>query len=198
MTDNKPCAPAADRNKHAILQALRPLLSADERVFEFGSGTGQHACHIAAELPGIVWQPSDLASKLPGICQWIAESACSNILQPVELDLGRQRKPDFIASMCYSANTLHIVSWAMVEELFRCSASMLPTGGRLIAYGPYKVNRRHISHGNEVFDQQLRESGGSSGIRDIGELDELAGDYGFAQSVMTDMPANNKLLCWAK
>ncbi len=198
MTDIKPCAPSADRNKQVILQALLPLLSDNERIFEFGSGTGQHACHIASALQNIIWQPSELSDKLSGIRQWIADSGCSNILPPVELDLSLQCTSEFVPTMCYSANTLHIVGWKMVEELFRCSASMLSGDGKLIIYGPYKVGGQHTSDGNEAFDEQLRSSDPLSGIRDIAELDELACDVGFLKAEIIDMPANNKLLAWRK
>ena len=69
MNNDKPFAPSADRNKDAILNVLRVELSVDDRVLEYGSGTGQHACHFANMLPGISWQPSDRADKLPGIHQ---------------------------------------------------------------------------------------------------------------------------------
>ncbi len=198
MMDPKPCVPAADRNKQAILEALQPLLTSSDRVFEFGSGTGQHACHVAAALPDIVWQPSDLADKLPGIRQWVDESGCSNILPPIELDLASACIPEFRASVCYSANTLHIVSWTLVQEMFRCSASLLGDDGRLFSYGPFKFDGQHTSDGNQAFDQQLRASDPLSGIRDVVELDELASDHGFSSATVMAMPANNQLLCWTR
>ena len=64
MMLQKPYAPAAERNKQAILEVLQNELSANDVVFEYGSGTGQHLCHFAANLPEILWQPSDLEDKL--------------------------------------------------------------------------------------------------------------------------------------
>ena len=148
MHKNKPFAPSADRNKEAILDTLRVELGDDERVLEYGSGTGQHACHFAQMLPGICWQPSDRADKLPGIQQWISDSACSNILPPIELDLAQTDKPLPSVTACYSANTLHIVSLALVERLFTHAAEVLPESGKLFVYGPFRFEGEHISPGN--------------------------------------------------
>lgn len=196
MTPRKPFAPSAERNKQAILEALQQELSANDVVFEFGSGTGQHLCHFAAHLPDVLWQPSDLADKLPGIRQWIAESGRSNILPPLELDLSTTQKPAAEISVCYSANTLHIVSWPLVEQLFRHAAIMLGNGGKLLIYGPYTFNGEHVSDGNRQFDLQLRGEDPHSGIRDANDLDQLARQCGFAPARVIGMPANNHVLVW--
>ena len=46
---NLPYAQAAEQNKAAILQAIRPYLRG--KVLEIGSGTGQHAVYFASLLP---------------------------------------------------------------------------------------------------------------------------------------------------
>ncbi len=196
LTMQKPFAPAADRNKLAILEALQHELSANDVVFEFGSGTGQHLCHFATHLPNVLWQPTDLADKLPGIRQWIAESGCLNILPPLELDLNASQRPAADVSVCYSANTLHIVSWPLVKQLFRHTAMMLGDGGKLCIYGPFVFNGEHVSDGNRQFDQQLRRADPRSGIRDTNDLNQLAQLCGFAPARIIGMPANNHLLIW--
>ena len=198
MPQPKPFAPSAERNQQAILEALQQLLDEGDRIFEFGSGTGQHACHIAALMPSITWQPSELPTQLAGIEQWIGDSGCQNILQPIEVDLSAEQDISFNPTVCYSANTLHIVSWNLVLALFTKASTMLTTGEKLIIYGPYKVNGQHISEGNARFDEQLRQSNPTSGIRDIAELDQAAIENGFCHSVVVDMPTNNKILCWTK
>ncbi|MGI4850109.1 MAG: DUF938 domain-containing protein, partial [Janthinobacterium lividum] len=70
---SKPFSPSCARNSPAILEALRGLLQKGDRVLEIGSGTGQHAVHFAAALPGIVWQASDRRVNLDAIRAWLDE-----------------------------------------------------------------------------------------------------------------------------
>ncbi|MFK8081292.1 MAG: DUF938 domain-containing protein [Granulosicoccus sp.] len=196
MLNPKPCAPAAERNKQAILLRLQGILRPNDTVFEFGSGTGQHACHISSALPEVIWQPSDLEDKLAGIRQWIAESGCHNINQPLQLDLKKPVLPEFKASICFSANTLHIISWPLVEVLFEISSTMLGHSGKLCIYGPFSFDGRYTSDNNEQFDKQLRASDPDSGIRDVVALQDLAHSNGFSYATVFDMPANNHLLVW--
>ena len=57
--DEKPFAPACERNRDPILAVLRSHFSDRTRVLEIGSGTGQHAVHFAAAMPHLVWQTSE-------------------------------------------------------------------------------------------------------------------------------------------
>jgi SAM-dependent methyltransferase len=196
IIDGKPFAPSADRNKQAILAALTHELSSEHLVFEFGSGTGQHVSYFARHLTTVRWQPSDIADKLPGIRQWTEASGCDNILPPIELDLSSSTPelPDI--SACYSANTLHIVSWLLVERLFQHAATMLRKDGKLCVYGPFRFHGTHVSDGNQRFDQQLRAADADSGIREFADLDRLAQRQGFRPARIVPMPTNNHLLIW--
>ncbi|MFK7995081.1 MAG: DUF938 domain-containing protein [Granulosicoccus sp.] len=198
MVAPKPFAPAAERNKQAILSALQKVLRADDTVLEIGSGTGQHACHIAAAMPQLTWQPSDLEDNLAVIRQWVSESGCNNILPPVPIDLNESDQPAYKASVCFSANTLHIVRWTLVDNLFKLSAASLSHGGKLCVYGPFSFGGQHISDSNQQFDRQLRNSDPDSGIRDIEDLQQLALEYGFSDADVFTMPANNHLLVWTR
>ena len=195
---NKPYAPAADRNKDAILQALLEEVDGVQKILEIGSGSGQHLCHFAMQLPNIGWQPSDLADKLPGINAWIADSACANIESPIELNVETDEWPIVQADLCYTSNTLHIVSWSAVESLFRGCARVLPRAGKLVAYGPVREHGAHTSQSNAEFDQMLRTSDPLSGVRDIEKLDQLAAQYQFAAARKVKMPVNNYLMIWQR
>lgn len=193
---DKPFAPAAERNRHAILPLLKNALSPGELVLEFGSGTGQHVCHFAAHMPDVRWLPTDRAENLPGICQWIDESRCPNILSPQVLDLNRPSPAAKGVTSCYSANTLHIISWPLVEALFTTAATLLSKGGKLMVYGPVRIGGDYGTEGNQRFDQLLRSGDPSSGLRDTRDLDLLAQNQGFSAASIQVMPAGNHLLTW--
>ena len=50
----------------AIVQMLRDVAPATGRALEIASGTGQHIVQLAAALPGLSWQPSDIDPSAAG------------------------------------------------------------------------------------------------------------------------------------
>ncbi|HZF83103.1 MAG TPA: DUF938 domain-containing protein, partial [Burkholderiaceae bacterium] len=54
-----PTSPASERNKVPILAELLLRLPPTGRAMEVAAGTGQHAAHFAAALPGWQWQPTE-------------------------------------------------------------------------------------------------------------------------------------------
>src|SRR3546814_11198250 len=57
--DARLSAPAVQLNRAPILEVLNDILPRRGTVLEIGSGTGEHAAYMAAQLPAIVWQPSE-------------------------------------------------------------------------------------------------------------------------------------------
>lgn len=175
---------------------LRHELSANQKVLEIGSGTGQHACFFAAALPNIVWQPTELKQNIPAITRWVGEENLDNILDPIELDVDVRPWPIKQADVCYTCNTFHIVSLQSVHSIFKGCIAVLADGGKLCVYGPFSVDGQHTSTGNERFDQQLREADPASGVRDLSELNVMAQQLGFVACRHVQMPANNFLVVW--
>ncbi|HUF44802.1 MAG TPA: DUF938 domain-containing protein, partial [Aestuariivirgaceae bacterium] len=58
-TEPRHSAPAAERNKDAILAVLSRVLPPSGLVVEIASGTGQHVVHFADALPRLTWQPTE-------------------------------------------------------------------------------------------------------------------------------------------
>ena len=68
---------------------------------------------------------------------------------------------------------------------------MLPRGGVLFLYGPYRRFGSHTAPSNAAFDAQLRAQDPDWGVRDLEAVAELAGKAGFELAEIVDMPANN-------
>ena len=81
-------APATQRNREPLLTVLRTVLPAAGTVLEIASGTGQYACFLAANLPGITWVPTDRdAEGLASIRAWRADGGPPNLEAPRILDV---------------------------------------------------------------------------------------------------------------
>ena len=195
---SKPFSQACENNKAPILQVLKHAFSDVSQVLEVGSGTGQHAVYMAEHLPHLQWQPSDQAVYLRGVRLWCSEYAGSNLLAPVELDVTQAQWPEVKADGVFTANTLHIMSWAMVEAFFQGVGALLPEGGKLCLYGPFNYQGAYSSESNQAFDHFLRERDPLSGIRDFEAIAELAESAGLVLEADHEMPANNRLLEWRK
>ena len=194
---DKPFAPACERNKAPILEALRERFADRRQVLEIGSGTGQHAVHFAAALPHLQWKCSELAENLPGLRLWLYEVALPNLPPPQVLDV-TQPLPEGPWDAVFSANTLHIMGWSEVERLFDGLALRLPLHGLLTVYGPFNIGGRFTSDSNQRFDQQLRSADPRRGIRDLEAVDALAERAGLTLLDQRDMPAHNLCVCWQR
>jgi cyclopropane fatty-acyl-phospholipid synthase-like methyltransferase len=196
--DDKPFAPACERNRDPILSVLRAHFSDRMHVLEIGSGTGQHAVHFAAAMPSLVWQTSDRIENLPGIRAWLAEANLANTPPPIELDVATGRWPTARYDAIFSANTLHIMSWAEVEMLFAALPRITTTEAKLAIYGPFNYDGAFTSASNAAFDESLKQRAPEMGIRDMEAVDRLARDAGFAMIDDASMPANNRALVWQR
>lgn len=194
---DKPYSPACDRNKGAILDALRSHFADRRQVLEIGSGTGQHAVHFAAALPHLVWQSSDRAEYLPGIRQWLAETGLPNTPPPLALDVGGPW-PTVLYDAVFSSNTLHIMGWDEVQAFFAKLPGVLSADARLSIYGPFHYGGRPTSTSNADFDATLKADDPRRGIRDFEAVDALAREQGFRLVEDRAMPANNRCLSWQR
>jgi hypothetical protein len=192
-------APAAERNRQPILDVLRRVLPRSGVVLEVASGTGQHAAFFSEHLPLLQWQPTDATPEaLHSIESWVAEENRDNLLPPVELDVRWPRWPIVEADAMLCINMIHISPWETAEALFMGAQKLLAEGSPLITYGPYRLHGEHTAPSNEAFDQSLRSRNPRWGVRDIDNLNELAGRAGFALNERVDMPANNMTLVWTR
>ncbi|WP_293370454.1 DUF938 domain-containing protein [Nevskia sp.] len=194
---DKPFSPACERNREPILELLRGHFADRRRVLEIGSGTGQHAVHVAAALPHLVWQCADRAPYLPGIRLWLDEAALPNTPPPLTLDVNGAW-PTARFDAVFSANTLHIMSAAEVGTLFARLPEVLEDDAMLAIYGPFRYGGAHTSASNASFDASLRANDPASGIRDFETVNALAAGIGLRLIEDRTMPANNRGLVWRR
>jgi cyclopropane fatty-acyl-phospholipid synthase-like methyltransferase len=191
---------AAERNKQPIAEQLRQLLDPRSHVLEIASGTGQHVLHFAAHLPATTWQPTDRdASDLAQIDARLTASGLTNILPAMQLDvLQPWRIPrDFDAIVCI--NMIHISPWETTPALFAGAAQHLRAGlGLVVLYGPYREGGRHTAPSNEEFERWLQSKDPRYGVRNLEDVEVIAGAHGFARAHLARMPANNLLLAFRR
>jgi hypothetical protein len=199
---DKPFSAACARNRDPILEVLRAYFADRRRALEIGSGTGQHAVHFAAALPQLTWQASDCAENLPGIGAWLADAALPNTPPAVEFDVARHAVPVGVPRCDYdavfSANTLHIMSWSEVEDLFARLPALTCAGAILAIYGPFNFAGEFTSPSNAAFDRSLKFRAAHMGIRDAAAVDALADAAGFVLLDDVAMPANNRCRIWLR
>jgi len=201
----KPSAPSVERNRDPIAEGLHAWMADRRRVLEIGSGTGQHALYFAARWPHLQWQPSDHPDHLPGIEAWRAGSGQDNLLPalPLQAELPPQAPlalPPGTAPFdaVFTANTLHIMSWAHVQALFAGLPVVTVPGALLAVYGPFNYGGAYTSDSNAQFDAWLKARDPRSGIRDSEAVHALAAGAGFSTLEDRALPANNRLLVWRR
>jgi Protein of unknown function (DUF938) len=194
----KPYSQACENNKVPILAVIREVYSLPATVWEIGSGTGQHACYFAKELPHLIWQPTDLPENHPGINAWRDETQLANLNLPLVLDVTNPMWPCDGMDAVFTANTLHIMSWQQVEILFERFQTYLNPLARVCIYGPFNYAGSYTSDSNANFDQWLKNRDPLSGIRDFEAVMALVENAGFRLIKDNAMPANNRLLVLEK
>ncbi|HAM90641.1 MAG TPA: methyltransferase, partial [Rhodobacteraceae bacterium] len=66
---------------------LRDVAPATGHALEIASGTGQHIVQLAAALPGLIWQPSDIdPARLASIAAWADDAPLPNLRSACRLD----------------------------------------------------------------------------------------------------------------
>ncbi len=184
--------PHVARNRDPILAVLRDILPAAAHVLEIASGSGEHAAYFAKMMSAVLWQPTDPdPEKLASIAAHREAADARNLLAPVHLDVMSPTWPVERADAVVCINMIHIAPWAATEALFAGASRVLRPGGVLYLYGPYRVDGQHTAESNREFDAWLRGQNPAWGVRDLGEVTDLAARHGLALTRTVQMPANN-------
>jgi SAM-dependent methyltransferase len=192
-------APSAERNKQPILEVLARVLPSRGTVLEIGSGTGQHVAHFAKALPDLTFQPSEFdVSRHASIAAWIRHEGLANVRPPLAFDIARLPWPVGHADAIACINVLHISPWDATLALMEGAGALLPAGGVLLTYGPYRRGGQHTAPSNEEFDSSLRARDPRWGVRDLEEVATVAAREGLELAEVVGMPANNFTLVFTR
>ena len=188
--------PATGRNQEVILDVLKEALPKSGAVLEVASGSGQHITYFAQQIPQLKWQPSDIeAAARASIDAWRNEMGVTEAVHtPIDLDasvdiwsLGHIKDLNAIMSI----NMIHISAWEACLGLLKNASRVLPAGGVLYLYGPFKVGGFHIAPSNAEFDLSLQSQNPSWGVRNLDDVAEEALKQNFQLMKTIRMPANN-------
>lgn len=176
-------APAASRNRDPILAVLARVLPGEGSVLEVASGTGEHAVHFARALPRLTWQPSDPDPAMrASIAAHARAAGLPNLLAPLPLDAREPGWPLSRADAVVSINMIHIAPWSAALGLLAGAGSLLPEGGCLVLYGPFRVEGVEIAPSNAAFDASLRARDLEWGLRELGAVAAEAARHQLALS----------------
>lgn len=192
--DGRLHAPSADRNAGPIADVLRRYAPRTGRALEIASGTGQHAVVLAAALPGLDWQPTEIdPARRRSIDLWAGVAGLANLRPAIALDAtqpgwgAHYRGQDLV--LC--VNLLHLVSMPEAQVLVAEAAQALAPGGCLVIYGPFLRGGRATSEGDAAFDASLRAGDPEIGYKNDDALQDWLGAAGLHDIRRVEMPANN-------
>ena len=181
------------------MDVLRRHLPSRGLVLEVASGSGEHTVHFARAFPGLDFQPSDPDRQArASIDAWRDEAGLPNMRPALALDAAAETWPLSEADAVVCINMIHIAPWEAAVGLVRGAAALLPAGGMLFLYGPFRRDGAHTAPSNAAFDRSLRMQNPAWGVRDLQAVTDLAGSRGFCEPAIEAMPANNLSLIFRK
>lgn len=200
QSDGRLYACATQRNRQPILEILLQVLPPTGTVLEIASGTGEHANFFASHLGKRKWLTSEPNPQLrASINAWFQRNPAENIHPPfnidarepvwaVETELPKDLHP-IVATI--NINMIHISPWSACLGLMAGAGRILPEGGILYLYGPFKQGGKHTAPSNEAFDETLKMQNPDWGVRDLEEVIAAANLQNLKLQTIYQMPANN-------
>lgn len=198
-------SPSASRNRDILRDTFLAHMPAAGTILEVGSGTGEHAVHIAGAAPDLRWRPSDPdAASRASIAAWARHQHLSTIAEPMDIDVtqpgwARQLAAGDDVTGVVSVNMIHIAPFEAARGLIAGAGEVLVPGGKLFLYGPFSREGVHTAPSNADFDTSLRGRDERWGVRDLDrDIMPLADAAGLRLAATIAMPANNLSVIFEK
>ncbi|NER51686.1 MAG: DUF938 domain-containing protein, partial [Symploca sp. SIO1A3] len=154
------------------------------------------------------WLPSEPNPLLlASIEAWQTYQPVDNLYPPLELDVcdsvwpvETRVSPTWLQSFDFETfplaamvniNMIHIAPWLTCLGIMAGASRILPSGGILYMYGPFKQDGKHTAPSNAAFDATLRSQNPQWGVRDLNDVVEVAKARALSLLTTYQMPANN-------
>ncbi len=189
-------SPSAARNRDPIRDVFLKHMPSRGAILEIGSGTGEHAVHLAAALPGVTWLPGDPdPQSRASIAAWILRSGLANLAPPHAIDVAAAGWESAVAAPIdgvVSINMIHIAPFEAALGLIGGVGRLLQPGGKLFLYGPFSRDGKHTAPSNAEFDRSLKARDPRWGVRDLEQdVAPIARQARLVLEEAVEMPANN-------
>ena len=192
--DGRLIAQSAVRNAEPIVELVRNTAIKSGDALEIASGTGQHVVKLAATLPLLNWQPSDIdETRIKSIRCWSNDHHLTNLKPPCLLDATKEGwAVDYYGQdLILLANLLHLISFEETKILVKEVSKALTPKGLSIIYGPFMRKGELISKGDIQFHHSLINTDPYLGYKNDIDMLNLFREAGLVHLSTNEMPANN-------
>lgn len=188
-------SPSAQRNSGPIADVLSPLITANGRVLEIASGTGQHGAHMCGARTDIHWQMTDIDAPSRASQNAYRQDFPDRMPKSYALNMTEENwwqqsgSPDVL----YCANMVHISPWDATRGLAKGAKALLGTDGLLCLYGPFLFGKDSAAS-NLNFDASLKRRNSAWGVRSLEAVKHIFADRGLNLHSAIEMPRDNMFL----
>ena len=192
--DGRLNAPSALRNAEPIVKLVRENAIKSGNALEIASGSGQHVVRLAAALPLLNWQPSDVdETRIKSIRCWSNDYHLTNLNPPCLLDATKEgwAEEHHGQDLILLVNLLHLISMKETKILVKEVSKALAPKGVSIIYGPFMRSGELISKGDMEFHHSLINTDSDLGYKNDLDMLDLFGEAGLVHLSTNKMPANN-------
>ena len=192
--DGRLSAPSALRNAEPIVELVREIAIKPGNALEIASGTGQHVVKLAAALPFLNWQPSDVdETRIKSIRCWSNDHHLTNLNPPCLLDATKEgwAAEHHDQDLIILVNLLHLISAQETKILLKELSNALAPSGLSIIYGPFMRSGELISKSDMEFHHSLINTDPDLGYKNDLDMLNLFDEAGLVHLSTNKMPANN-------
>ena len=193
-SDGRLNAPSAVRNAESIVELVKKAAIKSGNALEIASGTGQHVVKLAAALPLLNWQPSDVDEiRIKSIRRWSDDQHLKNLKPPCLLDATTEgwAAEHHGQDLILLVNLLHLISAQETKILVKELSNALAPRGLSIIYGPFMRSGELISKSDMEFHHSLINTDPDLGYKNDLDMLNLFDEAGLVHLSTNKMPANN-------